>query len=258
MSIPIFLNSSFRYLQVLAATDVATIITNFGNEVLANSWTGSNPWTSPADSGRQIVVTLTRTSQYVLGCQVVAGGVTICTVSVTIPSPTPGQATVHIFTGQFHFHIMVDAGQSGCLYVEGGVLDLSPEAQNAHTHFAYGNGSSIGTPSFNVDYSYMVDNATAANVLRMNTQQASNSATGANQTMNGSRIYKPRQFWCTPTGAGTQRYAGRCYQQLVLNGTLPANSEMIVPIDVGVTGTFKVTNVPASSGGNKQVAYRKA
>ncbi len=64
MSIPIFLNSSFRYLQLLAVTDVATIITNFGNELNALGWTGSNPWTSPADSGRQMILTLTRTTQY--------------------------------------------------------------------------------------------------------------------------------------------------------------------------------------------------
>lgn len=258
MSIPIFLNSSFRYLQLLAVTDVATIITNFGNEVLALGWTGSNPWTSPADSGRQMIVTLTRTSQYVLAAQIQANGVNLTAVNFTIPSPTPGQATIHIFTGQFHFHIMADAGQAGNLYVEGGILDLSPEAQNAHTHYAYTNGTSAGSPASNGDYSYMIDNATSTNSIRANTGTASASSFGQNQTMNGSRIYKPRQFWCTPTGAGTMRYAGRCYQQLFVNGTLPSYVEVIVPIDVGVTATFKTTNIVATASGNKQVAYRKA
>ncbi len=190
--------------------------------------------------------------------QISANSVTFTAASFTIPSPTPGQATIHIFTGQFHFHIMADAGQAGNLYVEGGILDLSPEAQNAHTHYAYFNATGAGAPQYNADYSYMIDNATCLNAIRANTQSASASTMGANITMNGSRIYKPRQFWCVPTGADSMRYAGRCYQQLFVNGTLPSYVEVIVPIDVGVTATFKVTNIVAIFSGNKQVAYRKA
>jgi hypothetical protein len=194
----------------------------------------------------------------VLAAQVTANAQALTSVNFTIPSPTPGQATIHIFTGQFHFHIMCDAGQAGTLYVEGGILDLSPEAQNAHTHYAYANGSSAGSPGYNIDYAYMIDNATSLNAARANTWVGSAGSIGQNQTMNGTRIYKPRQFWCTPTGAGTMRYAGRCYQQLMVNGLLPFYVEIVVPVDVGVTATFKVTNIPSSSGGNKGLAYRRA
>lgn len=275
MAIPTFLSGSpgagFAYREDLGVTDVSTIITNLGALLVANGWTLSGGYYySPADSGWQINIAMTRTNAYTLSIQLCQGAnQTIQLFAAGILTmPNPWSGAVRYFVGPYHIHLDVDPGNATPQYFYAGCLDLSPEAQNAHTHFAYGNATSTAGATNKADelYAWMIDNVTAAVTQRRTVWSANAGGSIYNEglmTLNGSRIYRPSELWCIPTGGGANAYlAGRQYHCLIVSSAaLFQGDEVTVPIDIGVTGVFKVCGGPPTSTSpttHKLLAMRKS
>ena len=249
MSVPAFLNSSFRYLLVAGVTDVATIITSFESEVLANSpaWTknSAGDYTSPANAnGRWFEVILTRIDQYTLDLLVKTWtGVSIISISGHYRMQIDTSATnVRIFTGQYHFHIQSD--RSTPEHLCGGMLDLTPEAQDAHTVTIWAHGFRKGdsTTTYNdLQYSSMNDDQTVnSGVVR---PFCVGNATQMHMTsFSGAYLFEPVRH----AKYNDWRQYGRRYQYLMCDSGLSSGAVVTVPIDAGVTGNFIVLGVPAT------------
>lgn len=255
MAVPTFLGSSYYYIEIPGISDVQTIIDEFDDQVMLHNvpaWTEAVPGTfaSPVDAdGRFFDVTFTRTSQYKLDLALRDQlGNTICTRRLTIPSTN--KVTARIFTGQYHYYIDVENASVAPGYLHGGILDLSPEAQNAHTHFVYGNGSfttadAITSAAWTNEF--MMDNATIGATQRVVTWKGASIVSIGNYTINGARVYRPKELYCRPTGeTSTSKWAGRCYQQLLVPSGLAQGCKIVIPIDIGTTGTFVVCGAPVS------------
>lgn len=255
MAVPEFLSSSYYYHELTGISNVQDIITDFIDQVThfnIPAWTNpsGNLCVSPVDAfGRFFGVNFTATTQYKLDLVLRdQNAVTICTRRLTIASANT--VTVRIFTGEYHYYIDVANGSAAPGYLHGGILDLSPEAQNAHDHYVYGNGSfttADAATSFDASYSFMMDNVTAQATQRVVTWKGSSTAAIGNYTPNGGRLYRPKELYCKPTGEATNsKWAGRVYQQLLVPDSLAQGVSVVVPIDVGATGTFMVCGAPPS------------
>ena len=88
----------------------------------------------------------------------------------------------------------------------------------------------------------MIDNVSGAVAERCVLYQGVTAGT-PRFTTNGSRIFRPREMYAIPTGGGSHRYAGRAYQQLLCPDHLEAGSLITVPVDVNLTGQFRVTGI---------------
>lgn len=268
MGVPAFLNSSYRYFKRSGVSDVQTIWDDFEAECLANSppWTRTGGagglMTSPVDGdGRFFDVQLSRPTQQKL--QMVLrdqNAVTISTRRINCPSTNTWAA--RIFTGQYHFYIDAEMGSAAGESLHGGILDLSPESQIAHGQYVYGHGhrtSADGATNSDDTYASMVDNVTPAITQRVVYWGGVIASSDGLMTMNGYRIYRPREIYVIPVGGGDDRYAGRCYQTMTVPDTLPPGSVVTVPIDIGATGQFKVLyGLPSASTGNRSIAVRVA
>ena len=269
MSVPAYLNSSYRYLERKGVSDVQTIMDDFASEVLANSpvWTsGGGRYTSPVDgAGRFFDVLFTRATQQKL--EMTVRDQNAATIAVRrINCPSGNAWTVRIFTGQFHFVIDVEVVSAAPEHLLGGILDLSPEAQNAHTHYVYAGGSRSSADaagSADLTYAAMIDNIAAVLGQRCVTWGLrSGGGNGCLFTLGGSRIHRPRQMYCTPTGGAGFYYAGQVYQSLLVpKPNLGFYTELVIPIDPAnstVTGTFKVCGVTPGTYGYRSLAVRIA
>ena len=270
MAVPAFLNSSYRYLALAGITDTQDIWDSFEAECLANSppWTRTGGagglLTSPVDAdGRffdvQLSVPTAQKLQMVLRDQ---SGNTISTRQIICPSTNSW--SVMIYTGQYHFYIDVNMASAAGECIYGGILDLSPESQIAHAQYVFGHGSrtSAGAAT-NPDISYaaMMDNVTPATA---GTQRAVMWSGGAStsdglMTFNGYRVFRPREMYAIPVGGGDSRYAGRCYQVMMVPDTIVGGTVITIPIDIGATAQFQVIyGIASISGGNRSLAARIA
>ena len=249
MTVPVYLNSSFSYVETAPITDVDDIITAFRDEVLNGqtpAWTEPDTalFKSPPDgSGRWIDVLLTRIAANNLECRVRdSSGTTIVTGRMQIGTVS----IVRIFTGQFHFHIETVGASPE--FVRGGIVDLTPEAQSAHSQWAYGY-TRRDTADALRSYCYwrssaMIDNGTPAIVERGLGFCIATAAKNL-QSASGAWIFGACGVTVKPPGdASNFRYAGRLYQQVVCPDDIPG-SEFVVPIDTNSFGTFKIIGMPA-------------
>lgn len=257
MAVPNFLSSSFRYLLSAGVTDVNTIIANFESETVTN---GNPVWTKPSAGlyqspvnaqGRWFDVLLTRIDATTLEMRLRNWqGTTITTRRCYIDA---GGSNVRIFSGRNHFDIICERPTPEA--VGGGMLDLTPEAQDSHLDTIYGYGYRTAAGA--------VDGAGA------NWPWMANLASGITPTLLGqvpATADGVRSL--LKTNAGTYLWipcvlakyggvvCGTAYQRLVCSVELAAGSEVDVPIDVGMTGTFIVTAIGATT--YTRLAIRKA
>jgi hypothetical protein len=253
MAAPVFLSSGFGFFERMGVTDVQTIIDDFEYQVTHRAspvWTvvSAGLYKSPVDAaGRWFDMLLTRIAANKLEMRVRdAAGTTICTRRMQI-----GTAHVYILFGEMHAHICADSGSWTPEFVEAGLLDCTPDAQNSHTHVVYGQGirntSDVWDSNYtSVAYAWMLDNAAAACVARASMFSAGSSY--VNQcltTLNGSRMYREVSYFALPTGDATNyRVAGRRYQSLFGTSDLPMFARVSIPVDTGVSGIFLVTAIP--------------
>ena len=222
----------------------------FADEVLNHNspaWTnpGANLYKSPVDaSGRFFDLLFTRATQQKLEMRARdQNAVTLATRRVNMP--LTGTWITRIFTGQYHVQIdcLPASATPECLYA--GILDLSPDAPNAHDHYAYGGGtraSNDGTDGYGtLIYAGMLDNATPQVVQRCSSFGYFNGVQCL-LTQAGARIYRPHEYWCWRTGTSNIMYlAGRRYQTVMVESSMQPGCRVNIPVDNAMSGVFMVT-----------------
>ena len=250
MSIPAFLTSSFFYFERVNVTDVATIISDFQAQVLANVPVWTNPlggvFVSPVDSsGRFLKVALTRVNATDLTV-VVSDQNSIAIASRMIRISATNGTQVRIFTGQFHFAIDCNVGTSSPEFVVGGILDESPESQSTHTRYVWATGPRTADGSTYTDYHWeyysMLDNVTPAFYRRVCMYLAPISGYPSPVIDSlGFFISQPILMYTFKDAGAYQYYAGRAYQMVFISSLSGgAGTEITLPVDAGVTGVFKI------------------
>jgi hypothetical protein len=222
----------------------------FADEVLhhnAPAWTnpGANLYKSPVDgSGRFFDLLFTRSTQQKLEMRVRdQNAITVATRRINMP--LTGTWTTRIFTGQYHANIDCLPGSASPETLYAGILDLSPDAQNAHDHYVYGGGRRSTLDSdegySTVNYAGMVDNVTVQLVQRATTFGAY-SGSQALLTQAGSRIYRPVEYWAWKTGTSNVMFlAGRRYQAVMVESGMQPGTKVTIPIDNAMSGLFMIT-----------------
>jgi hypothetical protein len=163
----------------------------------------------------------------------------------------PGAPAVPIryFWGEHYFHI--EAVRNDIPeWLRGGMLDLSPEAQNIHTHWAYGDGSRKTD-----DTKQAYDHSGLMFMLDDNAYTRNNrfpySASGDRGITELTPLYSPdggamfmaATCYALATGnpdGGNGRVAGRMFQHLIVPTDAPYGAEFKVPCDTNVRHWFKV------------------
>lgn len=266
MALQAFLASSYRAFERSGVSDVATIITDFQTEVLANSpvWTdsGGGLFVSPVDAvGRFFDVLLTRIDAERLEMRLRdQAGVTICTRRINCPSTNTWVS--RIYTGQFHFIIDVEMESAAPEALYGGISDMSPEAQDAHTKYVYGGGYRTNADvasQYDISYAFMLDNVAAAAAQRRSVWGGlATTGTGA-VSLQSARVHRAALLWVQPIGGGNLRYAGKQYQVLMVSSAVTVGTRLTVPIDIAATGVFRVIGgIPTMSSCNRVLAARIA
>ena len=253
MAIPAFLGSSFFYLERTGVVDVQTIIDDFQAQVLANVPVWTNPSTgvyvSPVDGfGRSFKLVFTRGNAQSLYVVIVdQNEITIATRMIMIPSTNATH--VRIYTGQFHFAIDCNTITTSPEFICGGILDISPEPQNAHSRYVWAMGPRTAPNSYNEyywGYAVMLDNLYPSNAARINWYLA--------DYINAIAVIDSMGYWITQplmlyvnAGSSPNRYAGRIYQMVFISKIAGGGgTEIILPVDAGVTGKFKILSGPGN------------
>ena len=251
MAIPAFLASSFRILRINGLTDVSQLITALTTELVAAGWTnnGGGSFTSPVDGvGRFHTNVFARSAAGLMTMETFDQNSSSLGKYGINFSTTAGQLnTVNVYSGQFHLHIEVYNPGSVLGYICSGILDESPEAQNAHTRYVYNgsyydsNGNALTTPTW--PKLGMKDNTTNNFTFRCVEHATTNSSGAAKFTLGGNLCFYPREVFCS-TATLTYPICGRCYQQIIVPDVNNSPGSIIqVPIDGATLGTFQVTNV---------------
>jgi hypothetical protein len=250
MSVPAYLSSSFRFKETSTKiTDVNDIITLFRDEVVnqnSPAWAdmGGNLFQSPADaSGRWFDVLLTRIAAANLEMRIrdnTGTGVLVGRMQLNASGNM-----IRVFSGQCHFHIETVGNGSGSTdpeFVEGGLLDLSPDSQAAHLTYAWG-------------YSYRMNNDSTWTYYGLRTVALATYSTGQWIMLIGG--YGRSGQMKTPSGGylfthvgicrDASGYVGRQYQAMLCDKSLAFGSEFVVPLDTGTYGTFKVVGIAEMS-----------
>ncbi len=254
MSIPAFLNSSYRYLEAPIVTDVAACIADFRNETVINgnpAWSEpvANSFKSPPDAqGRFFTLVLSALSATRLGIRIVdMFGVTISDRAIDIDA---GGNNVQYLTGQFH--AFINSARIGTPECGGGsLIDLSPETLTLPNYSVVGCGhrDTLGTAANTGWYNwYMMSNATPAASGRAAGSIIPVGSARPTRTVSGAYIYEPIMIETSIFGSGNNRWIGRLFQSLHCDDMLAYGAEVQVPIDIGSVGTFKVVGRAAYLG----------
>lgn len=250
-----YLTSSYYYYLLTRVMDMQAVLDALAALLPAVGWTanGSNHYTSPVDAlGRSLHCEFTRVSASVLNLLVKDDrGATVGERRMNINATAWNN--MQVFYGQYH--LIVDAwGPNLTEWLSAGLLDLTPEAQNAHTRYTYmcGSRTNTGTYSGNVwHYASMLDNNTVNHTYRSDYRSNGNNA--GYQTLGGQYRYFPVEMY-VDTATVTKVFAGRRYQQILVGSELCHNQSLIrLPIDTGVLGSFR-----GVGGGSTQASLRLA
>lgn len=263
MTVPAFLASSFRYLELTGISDVASVITSFRSETVTN---GSPVWTepsagvfrSPVDAaGRFMELTITRvdatTLQLVLKDQT---AFTICTRRAYLEV---ANGKVRIFTGQFHAIIEFEQNAATWELLYAFILDQSPDAQGSNSYYVAGNGirSSGGTNDAQGETAtqlFMKEDAAAAQANR-NLRWHSAALGVPYESAFGSDVFAPEHIWTRPNGSAA-KIGGRLYQIYQGRTDHVKGTELEIPLDDVTVGVFRVLGLLENT--NIKLLCRKA
>ncbi len=238
MAVPAFLNESFHYTRMAAASDVADVITRFRADSAGMSW--SEPSTglfkSQVDAdGRWFDILLTRISATNLECRMrTSTAVTVYTGRIQIDAAGDD---VIILLGPHYFWICSLKANGIWEWANGGIFDLSPESQTVYDKYYYG-----------------IPYRTTADTVQSYSSASHSFAWGGSsysltETMwhNWTTRSIAVSMWSMTTGAAIFQpvngsvqgyYAGRLYNHLFGPHGISPGSIVDVPIDDGVTGKF--------------------
>ena len=268
MAAPTYLANNYNFLETAGQTDVANTITRIIAQALAMGWTNpsGNIVKSPPNAvGQFIQLTFARIGATNLEM------VLLDSLSRTFTRRAQPAAT---FVERLYVNtqgMMIDFDNGEGLWAS--ILDLSPELQDAHDQFAIGNGSRTVANTLDSFYQvagseqlssatprvYTITQFAGLFVPRGDLHSAASPQGIQSLSQPGSRLWYPWIF-CGPVVGTTNRIRGRVFQALITDPTLPAQTEVVVPIDGANTATFKVTAMPTGLAGtfNGKVAWRKA
>jgi hypothetical protein len=277
---PSFIATGFAFTTLAGVTDVQTIINAISTMLTATlsatptgvypsgeQWTslGGGAFQAPTDvSGRFMKVTVVRT--------------TIVRMEFKIEDPTgvlldgeidiaAGGSTVNIYGGPGH--LLVEANNAGTWETARAIMtDPTPEPLSASTVFVWcathrnaAGGGAIGNAA-NADYwsgryyGGTLAGVTFANLLARMRMPAQDNGSTHFRTQAGSDCAGP-QYISVDSAANTDdnRNAGKLYQCVSVDSNQVAGTDLNIPIDTGVTGTFRVLHLGPN--GMTQFAIRK-
>lgn len=245
--------SSFDFFNNPAVLDVATIITDFRARVTGQSpaWTEpvANTFKSPVDGvGRFFEVTLTHTSVTQLGFKVTdQNAIVVCDREIDIDGGGNG---VNYYTGQFHAWIeSLRAGTSEI--AQSGILDETPNAENAILNYVYGNGyrnngGGVDGQGSNVGQEFMLDNGSSNPATRYRSWDQTVGLVVGLIDGTGALQFFPADMYANLSGLN--RWIGRGYQLYICDSSIAAGTQKTIQIgDAGETGVFQVISGLANS-----------
>lgn len=243
MTVAAFLNSSHYYNTIAATYDVQDIIDELGTILKT---TNSPVWTepvagtfkSPVDAfGRWFSVAVSRidadTIQYVVKDQY---DNTIRTSRMDL-NADPGNE-VKIYSGQYH--LWIDSMRATPENFRSGLLDLSPQAQDAWNTVVYSAAYRTSDGTSGGESKRLSIAGQADSEVLVVTPNAQNYAFYTDPL--GNNIYWPLFV----RNHSTSQLVGRMYQVVLCPKSIAAGAEVTVPIDTGVTAKFRVAGATTS------------
>lgn len=246
--------SSFDFFNNPAVLDVATIITDFRNRttvVQSPVWTEpvAGTFQSPVDGvGRFFTVTLVRNSATQLST-VVKDQNAITIINRTIQISGLG-TSVNYYTGQFHAYI--ENLEATPELMQSGILDETPQAQNAILDYTFANayrngGGGIDGQGSAVAQQFMLDNGASGMQARFRAVWRSQSVGIGLKDSTGALQFFPADMFATITAVNN--WIGRAYQIYMCDATLPFATQKTIQIgNAGETGVFQVLGLVSIDG----------
>lgn len=238
-------SDTFRYTLFSGITASSALTTNLRAELVTNgNWTEptSGTFRSPVDSdGRFVEIVVTEPSAVRWQWEVLNDlGGTVCTREILLSG---AGEDVRFYSGDYYVWVEIDKGVSNDEALGCGLLDLSPEAQDAHQNYTWGRGfrNSSGTSDGQGDVCtefFLADNGTYGSVRRMMGYRNQQSTEIQLATFSGAaNIHLPAEL-TAQNNLSQQRYAGRIFNMIrTITG---ADNEYTVPIGTaGETATFR-------------------
>ncbi len=265
MSVPTFLvgvlNTDFNYLSHLAVTDTITILNDLNTQLTALGWTcsvaGASPnavgtYTSPVRSdGASIKVVATQVSatavKYVVTDHT---GLQVNNATSTQQQIAVAGNEVRLYCNMFGF--FVDSIQATPECWGAGILDQTPEAMTVPraNYFATGgprnNAGTINSQAWEALWVLAPGGTAYALGAAAGSRRAPSVGTFTRTTFTGALMFAPMEMG--KGGGDPLLYLlGRVFQALMLDGAQIFGAEFTVPIDVAVTGVFKVIGLATAS-----------
>lgn len=263
MAIPQFLSSEFRYKSTSSVTDVNTIISDLNSELtsLSDPWTdlggtGVGPWRSPSRSdGAFIKITATRISATRIAWVVNDhNGMLVNNGTDTRQDIDTAGTTVCYYTGPFHVFVDSVRTTPECWWCA--ILDRYPgDLADPRPIYIASTGprNNAGTlTGYDWQNIWLLREGSTSY-----TYSAYHAITRAPYTTAISRLTVAGSYLTVPFEVAYDIYwYGRVPQSLIVDSSLAFGTELTVPIDTGVTGTFKIVGLATSTYG--RLAVRKA
>lgn len=264
MAVPVFLNTAYRYLSTLAVTDVNTIISDLNAELLAlpdpwidNGGVGTGPWQSPTRAdGAFIKITAARISATRISWIVNDHNDMLVNNATDTRQDIDAAGTeIRYFTGPFH--VCVDSIRAAPETWFCAILDKTPEdlANPRPTYVAHkAPRDTAGTLDGSRYWSYLwmlIVGGTAYTsgytyaAIRLPQVQVVDRL-----TVSGALMFVPYEI------QENDWFHGRIPQVLLVDSGQAFGAELVVPLDTGVSGTFKVVGCITVYDG--RIAFRKA
>ena len=247
MTIPVFLNANFNYLETVGVTDVANTITRIKTRAALVGW--SNPVgdtiQSPANVAGQYI-SLAFSAISATNLQMVLTD----NFSRTATRRTQVAASFveRLYFTQFSFFF--DPGNGEGLWAS--ILDCSPDNQNSHDQTFAWHGARTAADSLDGNFvtsgSMKLDGASprvytvSADSVFCQRFMHVGGVVGRGMvpySLSSSRLWYPIVQEGISSGS-QRRIRGRVFGALFVSDTEAAQTELIVPLDESNTGTFKI------------------
>lgn len=249
MAVPEFLASSHRYDLIEGVDDVQDIIDALGTILKTSNdpvWTEPTAGTfqSPVDAyGRYFQAIVSRVDVDTLQIEVKDQyGTSIRINRIDINTGGSPAITVNVASGQYH--LWIESNRSIGENFRSGMLDLSPNAQDAWGPIVYtrayrdsaGNVSDPEASKNTVSTTFSSGSIDTSNNHGLMVTPMGPDYSGISSDLGGNIMYFPVMM----KNYNARNYLGRMYQAVVVPSTIAYGSLITVPIDTSLTAQFRV------------------
>jgi len=266
MAVPHFLDWGFRYLSTAGITDVNTIISDLQSELVTNGdWSEPSAGVymmNPSTSGKFAQITTSRVSatRMQFKCSDYLGN-TMYDGTVDINA---AGSEVRYFTGEYYCYIDVQRTTPEAAFLIRS--DPYPEPEDMDTFpyccWAFRNSAGTATANNTLHYSFVMGATTGT----YGAFQQCNYNTGSDNTVyfsglshSGAYMFLPMWMAHYRSGTATLGPCGRWPNTLMGPDLIAAGTELDIPVDTGVTQTFKAIGAHGTDGTwNTRLLLRKA